>query len=366
MSRPRRDPRAERAAWLRPGPRRPRLELTRAGLGSVPLTEPRRADAASPRPEKVRIADPGFWLLVVPDLPTGGLTAADRGLIGAARQLAGGGGGVAVIGGYDTDSAGAAGADLILRVDGDRGALELTESLAALVLQAIERLRPRHVLCGDDPLGAGDIARRVAAKLGQRACTGVVELRADQAARRAEGGRMEHRLDPPLLLTLRPEAGVAHAGPPHETRSELMPGAPAGSGERPRLLPIDPDTVPLAEAQFIVAAGNGVTDFAAFNELATALGAVKGGSRVVCDAGLLPRDRQIGASGTVVRARCYLALGIAGAPQHLQGITEVEHVLAVNTDLHAEMVKRSGLAIIADAQTVMPALARRLRERRAC
>ena len=98
--------------------------------------------------------------------------------------------------------------------------------------------------------------------------------------------------------------------------------------------------------------------------MADTLGATRGGSRVVCDAGHLPRDRQIGASGTLVTARCYFALGIAGAPQHLQGITEVKHVIAVNTDLHAEMIKRADLAIVADAQAVMPALIRYARERR--
>jgi electron transfer flavoprotein alpha subunit len=38
----------------------------------------------------------------------------------------------------------------------------------------------------------------------------------------------------------------------------------------------------------------------------------------------------------------------------------VEHVIAVNTDLHAAMIKRASLAIIADAQRVMPALLARL------
>ncbi len=88
------------------------------------------------------------------------------------------------------------------------------------------------------------------------------------------------------------------------------------------------------------------------------LGATRAGSRVVCDEGHLPRDRQVGASGSVVTARCYLAFGISGAPQHLQGITGVSHVVAINTDLHAEMIKRADLAIIADAQEVMPALIR--------
>ena len=131
-----------------------------------------------------------------------------------------------------------------------------------------------------------------------------------------------------------------------------------------RPLAVDPDQLTLAEADFIVSAGNGITDWASFAELAATLGATRGGSRVVCDAGHLPRDRQIGASGTLVTARCYFALGIAGAPQHLQGITEVKHVIAVNTDLHAEMIKRADLAIVADAQAVMPALIRHARERR--
>ena len=127
---------------------------------------------------------------------------------------------------------------------------------------------------------------------------------------------------------------------------------------------VDPNAVPLKEADFIVSAGNGVTDWNAFHAVADALGGAEGGSRVVCDAGLLPRGRQVGASGTLVEPRCYLAFGIAGAPQHLQGIARCERVVAVNTDLHADMVKRADLAVIADAQAVMPALARLAQEKR--
>ena len=77
--------------------------------------------------------------------------------------------------------------------------------------------------------------------------------------------------------------------------------------------------------------------------------------------GSLSRDRQVGASGTSVEARCYFAFGISGAPQHLQGITRCENVIAINTDPHAPMMKRADLAIVADAQAVMPALARLLK-----
>ena len=68
-------------------------------------------------------------------------------------------------------------------------------------------------------------------------------------------------------------------------------------------------------------------------------------------------DRQVGTSGTLVDPRSYLAFGIFGAVQHLQGIQRCQRVVAVNTDRHAAMVKRADLVVIADAQNVMAALA---------
>lgn len=127
------------------------------------------------------------------------------------------------------------------------------------------------------------------------------------------------------------------------------------------LLPGDPRALPLAEADLVLSAGDGVTDFDAFHDLAAVLGAAEGGSRVVCDAGHLPRERQVGASGSILSAGCYVAVGISGSVQHLHGVADCRAVVAVNTDLHAEMVRRSDLAIIADAQAVMPALTELLR-----
>ena len=127
-------------------------------------------------------------------------------------------------------------------------------------------------------------------------------------------------------------------------------------------VPADPATVPLGLAEFVTSAGNGIHDLDAFRQLVAALHATPGASRVLCDAGLMPRQSQVGASGTVLAATCYFALGISGAPQHLQGVAGCEHVVAVNTDLHAAMIERAGLAIVKDAQKVMPALLRLLAE----
>lgn len=226
-------------------------------------------------------------------------------------------------------------------------------------MAAIAALRPRHVLWPESRIG-GDLARRVAVRMGEGLFCGAEQVSARAVARPARGRRVEQRREPPLLLTLAEGAAAPHGRTVHEARPIDLP-LPARLDFESAILsieevPADPATVPLGEADFVLSVGNGVTDFAAFASLAQALGATPGASRMVCDAGVMPRAAQVGASGTVLSARCYFALGIAGAPQHLQGIAGCEHVVAVNTDLHAAMIERAGLAVVADAQAVMPAL----------
>jgi electron transfer flavoprotein alpha subunit len=382
----RRDPRAElerrrkRETPTPPAPapeqsrlrRDPRAERTQRRVGAVP---PQPAPAASVAPASValtvRIIDsPACLILAIPDLEDGRLTAHDRDLLGAARQLADALGGavvalVCVVPAAPTEDFAAAGVDRLLRADDAAFAGYAPEAKAAAALAAIERLKPRHVLLPDSPLGGGDLARRLAVRLGVRLAANVQRLAADEIACRSDGGRSDILRGPPLVIAVAPEA----AEPATVTRHEARALDPIAAKAAPRLLDgglaaVDPNAVPLKEADFIVSAGNGVTDWEAFHAVAGALGGAEGGSRVVCDAGLLPRGRQVGASGSLVEPRCYLAFGIAGAPQHLQGIARCERVVAVNTDLHADMVKRADLAIIADAQAVMPALARLARERR--
>jgi electron transfer flavoprotein alpha subunit len=363
----RRDPRAERAASsVQAGAR---LRYDRSGSGTT-LSQARTHETAPSGPAVRIVEDPAFLVLVVPDQPRGELTAHDRQLIAAGRVLADAGGGAVVVLAPDqattTDFA-EAGADRLIKVDFELFADYCPERRAASVLDAVEVLKPRHVLFAESADGGADIARRVAAALGERLFPGVQNLAPTQAGRRARGGSSELSHAPARLMTIALDAVPPLEDARHEARVIPAPAQephPAPGIRDARPLAVDPDRLSLAEADFIVSAGNGITDWAAFAELAEALGATRGGSRVVCDAGHLPRDRQIGASGTLVTARCYFALGIAGAPQHLQGITEVKHVIAVNTDLHAEMIKRADLAIVADAQAVMPALIRYARERR--
>jgi electron transfer flavoprotein alpha subunit len=119
---------------------------------------------------------------------------------------------------------------------------------------------------------------------------------------------------------------------------------------------IDAAQLALEEADFIVSAGNGVSDVPAFERLAATLGAAIGASRVAVDDGKFTRDKQIGATGKTVEASVYIAFGISGAVQHLQGIKDCRHVIAVNLDASAPIAKRANLTVIADARETIAAL----------
>lgn len=340
-TRPRRDPRADRGQRLRP-------ELRESTEAAQP-----RALAALPAQRVIEAAE--TWIAAV-SLAGEPWPGAEAELLGAARRLAGAGGGTVLLRlgarGAAAD-AGAAGADRLVTAD---------EAGPEEVLALLEAFPARHILFAEG-LADGDLARRLAARLGERPAAGVLAFDGARAVLRGDGGRQDLFRPAPRVMLLARNRFDPWEGERCEARAVALPAVPAAAPFLPLVETIRrPATaVPLAEADLILSAGEGVTDWPAFHALAEALGAAEAGSRQVCDAGHLPRDRQVGASGTLVEARAYLAFGISGAPQHLQGVQRCRFVLAVNTDLHAAMVKRADLALIADAQQVMPALTRLLR-----
>ena len=101
-------------------------------------------------------------------------------------------------------------------------------------------------------------------------------------------------------------------------RRQIPSQAPSRYREQARFK-LDAAELALEEADLIVSAGNGVRDLESFRALAAALGAAAA-SRAPVDDGRFPRSQQIGATGKTVSASLYLAFGISGAVQHLQGI----------------------------------------------
>jgi len=338
------DPRSERGGRRRLEPR---------GRGAAAGAMVPETGTAGP----VVIERPACWVLVVPDQTDGSPDARDRELLGAARQLADTQEGAVVV--LDLGrGAGwpALGADRVVRpASAPADPLPLLQALA-------DALAPRHVMFTERPAAGAELGRRYAAGRSEAMAARVRRLEAHTVVAAAGRGREAvHDPAPPVLLL---DAGSAdpHTGALHEARALAPPevGAAPPAVEDLGPVPVNPDEIPLAEADFIVSAGRGVQDWEGFQRLAVLLGAAAGASRPVCDAGLMPRSRQVGASGTLVSARCYIALGISGAPQHLQGIADCEHVVAVNQDPHSEIIKRADLAVVGDVQAVMAALLKRL------
>ena len=240
----------------------------------------------------------------------------------------------------------------------------------ASVLAVIELLQPARIFMPDNLLGDGDLGRRLIAHTyihantpgALSAATQVVELDPHHVASYQAGGRVLAQSNLPEIVLLAPNAVDTElpftAKATHIDAPAISQAASLYQGHYQDLglQTSAAEAIALEEADFIVSAGNGVQNLATLANLASLLNAAVGASRVVVDDGKLPRDKQIGATGKTVTASTYLAIGISGAVQHLQGIKDCRHVIAINKDASAPMVKRANLSIIGDAEDVMQAL----------
>lgn len=327
---------------------------------------------------QVIIEAPDFLVAVVPDLPGGRLSSHDRDLLGLARQLADGerpGAVVAVLFG-SADHAGfdEAGIDRLIVLEGDDVDGYVPEARLAALTAVDGEFAPRHWLLPDSKLGGADLGRRLAARLGERPAAGVWQVERDAACalgwrctgRGAAGSSDIQRALPRVVLALaecaEPVSETRHAARPLALSQPLPPLL--GRIEDLGPVAVDPAGVALAEAEFILSAGNGVKDWEGFHQAAKVLGATEGASRVAVDDGYMPRHRQVGATGTWVTARVYVAVGISGAIQHLQGIQSCDKVVAINLDPGCDMIKRADLAVIGDSASILAALVEMVQRQR--
>ncbi len=311
------------------------------------------------------IEQPVFYIAVVPDMVGGRLSSHDKDLLGLAQKLAGRDGAVvAVIFAEHKESAfDRNGVDRLLQLTGEAFEGYAPEA-RVLALSALDsQLAPRHWLLPDSRTGGGELGRRLAAKLGERPATRVWQVADGIASGRAGAGREDLIRQAPRLIL----AAAECAEPVSETRHEVR--AIELSEQIVRTLPrirnlgavaVDPAQIPMAEAEFILSGGNGVKNWELFHQAAKALGATEGASRVAVDDGFMGRDRQVGASGIWVTARVYLAVGISGAIQHLQGIGACDKVIAINLDPGCDMIKRADLSVIGDSAAILQALIERI------
>lgn len=321
----------------------------------------KRSAAAEVQLPLHQVPQPAFYIGVVPDMVGGRVSAHDRDLLGLAHQLAGQNGAVlAVVFGEHKESAFAtAGVDRLLIMEGSEFSGYSPEQRVQGLRAVDNQFNPRHWLLPDSRSGGGELGRRFAASMGERPATRVWQVKDEQCIGRAGAGQED--ISRPLARLILAAAECAE--PVSETRHEVLSVELSTSVARslPRIedlgaVAVDPAMIPMAEAEFIFSGGNGVKDWDLFHRTAAALGATEGASRVAVDDGFMGRDRQVGASGTWVTARVYVAVGISGAIQHLQGIGACDKVVAINLDPGCDMIKRADLSVIGDSAAILKAL----------
>ena len=121
--------------------------------------------------------------------------------------------------------------------------------------------------------------------------------------------------------------------------------------------------VDITTEDVLVAIGRGIEsedNIEEAQELADALGAALAASRPIIDQGWLPKSRQVGKSGLSVRPKVYLALGISGAPEHLEGMRDSSTIIAINSDPQAPIFGVAHYGWVGDIFDFIPELTDRL------
>jgi electron transfer flavoprotein alpha subunit len=303
---------------------------------------------------------PDFYVVTVLDTVGGRLGSHDKDVLGQAHKLVRGMGGsgavlAVVFGESKEEGFGLAGVDRLLHLEGSEYEGYSPEQRLAALVEVERSFAPRYWLFPDSIHGGNELGCRLAARLGERPATQAWQVDTQQTLCRGAGGRSDISRATPRLLLLAEECAEPVDESRHQAQAlELGKVVPSLVRIQDRgQVAVDPNAIPLAEAEFILSAGNGIRDWDQFHQAAELLGATEGASRVVVDDGFMPRPRQVGASGTWVTARVYLAVGISGAIQHMQGIGQCDKVVAINLDAGCDMVKRADLSVIGDSQKVL-------------
>ena len=211
-----------------------------------------------------------------------------------------------------------------------------------------------------------DLAPRLAAELARPLIAGAVAVQAGGALVTRQQGRQMARFacSGPFVATLLPWSRPAEPRPAGPSPAEPSPAGPSpAEPELVEVLEADPASIDLSEADLVIAAGYGIGGpeiVALLARVAHSLGASLGATRAVTDAGWLSTERQIGTTGVSVSPRCYVALGISGAAQHLAGLGAPRHIISANIDRSCPMMAMADLAIVTDVPALVEALAHRL------
>jgi electron transfer flavoprotein alpha subunit len=294
-------------------------------------------------------------------------------MLAAARDLVMSTGGKVVAVMLGRDSTGLASnfnADQVLYADHPLLADFNPEAYQITLVKVIDEHKPRAVLFGHTSIGM-DIVGGISSKLGLPLISSVRNFSGgNKMISQICGGKIMAESELPETTTLitmipggyKPEMGMATQPPPVSTVA-----VQSLDGLRTMLIQyIEPESgdVDITKQPLLIAVGRGIQtqdNISLAEELALAIGGVVCASRPVVDQGWLPTSRLVGKSGSTVKPKLYLAIGISGAPEHVEAITGSDVIIAINTDPAAPIFNIAKYGTTADLFDLVPALTDQIR-----
>ncbi len=212
-----------------------------------------------------------------------------------------------------------------------------------------------------------DYAPAISLGLGGTCMTAVEDVKEKEGSllflRSMYGGKIQARMeiDAPLaILTLAPGAFKPVQPEKNSTAdvSHIIIDTPQAKMTYIGSLPSPSQGSNLAKAEVIVAGGRGIEEeenYQFIEQLADIFPrAATGASRPICDYGWVKYSQQVGATGTIVAPKLYIACGISGSTQHLEGIRDSRFIIAINSDPDAPILQVADVCIIEDLTEFIP------------
>ena len=264
-------------------------------------------------------------------------------MLGQARTLASGGSCSALVYGSMKERASELGAaDRVLCVGGSDDFNP--EAYASAALRVIQSETPALVLVGSTSMGI-DIGPVLGASLNLPVvsyCSGIKNSGDDfEFTSQLYGGKMNVNTNASSAVAMvlagsfQAEAGKSGGS---ATIEEVDGDFGPGRVKFRELIEPEAADVDITQSDILVAVGRGIgskDDIEVAQELADTLNADLACSRPIVDAGWMQKSCQVGKSGLKVNPKVYIALGISGAPEHLEGMKSVSTIIAINTDKSA-------------------------------
>lgn len=291
-------------------------------------------------------------------------------LAGKAKELASAWGGAAVGICLGSEPPADLACDAIVKVVHPKLTHHTPDARLEALAGAVAERDPRLVLIANSTVGM-DLGAAVAARWGKPIAAYCVDVGASGdeivATSQLYGGKLlaEVSLTQGVCTVISGSfpAAAGRGGSPQ--LQELAAPASVEGSKSVFVASIEPGTgdVDITASDVLVSVGRGIEskdNVELAEEFAEAVGAAVSASRPITDNGWLPKTRQVGKSGLKVKPKAYLAFGISGAPEHLEGMRDAELIIACNTDPKAPIFDFAHYGTTVDLFDLLPALTERV------